>query len=405
MLSLSEARDAILDGARPGEPISVALTEALGLVLAEPAMADVDLPPFDRARRGGYAVRGVDAWRGARLRVVDAQGFGDGMGLQVHAGEAARVRTGAPMPVGADAVLTMHDARAEPHEGHGRLVEILNGADVGDNVATRGELLEAGDAIAPAGTVVRPSTIPLLASQGCVYPICHRRARVAVVAVGDELVNPVDAPTLNRERSAANLAVLVPCLAWGAAAQDLGAVGSDQADSALDRALNASVVLVLGEHGGAVPRALRRAGVEMLFDGVAMQPGGRIGYGVIRDGQGGVVNHVFHLSARPTEALIGTVLLVGPLVARLHGRDDRLGGLPARLDEGHVAHAERAQVVPVTVRVSADGTLHARPVAHRGPADLPGLAAADALALLAPRAGAWQTGELTEILPLGAPWA
>ena len=61
MRSLAEARGRILAEARPGDPIEVALAEAVGLVLAEPLTADVDLPPFDRAAADGYAVRAADA--------------------------------------------------------------------------------------------------------------------------------------------------------------------------------------------------------------------------------------------------------------------------------------------------------------------------------------------------------
>src|SRR3954451_17083583 len=70
MLSLAEAESQILERAEPGEAIEVPLTESLGLVLAEPAVGDVDQPPFDRAARDGYALRAHDAPLGARPRLV-----------------------------------------------------------------------------------------------------------------------------------------------------------------------------------------------------------------------------------------------------------------------------------------------------------------------------------------------
>src|SRR5439155_22777437 len=108
MLSLDEARAKILDRAEPGEVIEVALAEALGLILAEPAVADVDLPPFDRAALDGYALRAAEGPRGPRLRVVgrhgDGGGGGDGDASEVEIGdeEAARVTAGDPLPWGAD---------------------------------------------------------------------------------------------------------------------------------------------------------------------------------------------------------------------------------------------------------------------------------------------------------------
>src|SRR5689334_1762081 len=102
MLSFAEARARILERAEPGDAIEVPLPEALGLVLAEPAVADVDMPPFDRAGFDGYALRAADARVGAHLRVVGRNGSGEGSeGVEIGPDETTRVRTGDPMPVGA----------------------------------------------------------------------------------------------------------------------------------------------------------------------------------------------------------------------------------------------------------------------------------------------------------------
>jgi len=68
MQSLHETRKQILELAEPTEAIEVPLSEAVGLVLAEPHFADVDLPPFDRSAVGGYALRATDAASGRPLR-------------------------------------------------------------------------------------------------------------------------------------------------------------------------------------------------------------------------------------------------------------------------------------------------------------------------------------------------
>src|SRR4051794_27871864 len=192
MLSLDEARAVILDRAEPGEVIEVALAEALGLILAEPVVADVDLPPFDRAALDGYALRAAEGPAGARLRVVGVQGQGGGHGAELEIGqeETMRVTAGDPMPWGADAVLRTEESRPESGLGPPRLVEVLQPVEPGANVVPRGFYLRAGTELAPAGARVRLGMVGLLAAQGCVHPVCYRRGRLAGVAVGGQLVGP-----------------------------------------------------------------------------------------------------------------------------------------------------------------------------------------------------------------------
>lgn len=399
MLSLAEARGRILAEAEPGEAIEVALTEAVGLVLAEPAIADVDLPPFDRAAFDGYAVRACEGLEGARLHVV---GAGRSRGeIELGRNEAARVSTGDPMPIGADAVIRTEDTRPEPNVGPPRVVAILRGAEPGRNVVARGYFLPAGTELAPAGTRIRTPMVGLLAAQGCVHPVCFRRVRVAVLAVGDHLVGPGDAPVMHRERNAAGPAVVAPCNVWGASAHDLGTVAERDLEAGLARALTAPIAVVLGAFEGPIARALTRAGVEPVFSGVSIHPGKRVSYGVVRRESGRVAHHVFHLSPNPNEALTAVTLLIGPLVARLQGNaSDSWPPLRAVWEGSHRPTDDRLWAVPVTLGMGCDGRLIVRPIDYRGKEDLSGFAKAEALALLPPRSGPWHGGEIVDAVPM-----
>jgi molybdopterin biosynthesis enzyme len=410
MLSLAEARAWILERAEPGEAIEVSLCEAQGLVLAEPLVADVDLPPFDRAALDGYALRANDGAVGVRLRVV-GQAAGDDddpasawTELEIGADEAARVLAGDPLPCGADAVLRTEDSRPEPGLGPPRLVEVLRAVVEGENVVRRGFYLRAGTELAPAGTRIRLAMAGLLAAQGCVHPICHRRVRVAVLAVGEHLVSPAEAPVMHRERNAAGPTIVAPCLRWGATAHDLGTVAEADLPAALARALTAPVVVVLGSFTSSLRRALARAGVEPLFTGVALHPGKRMSYGTVAGPSGRVENHVFVLPPGPNAALTVASLLIGPLIARLHGGP---AAPPAPLHAvWHGTHRptdDRLWAVPVTLAVDDHARLGARPIDYRGKDDLPGFVQAEALALLPARSGPWHGGEIVEVVPLD-PW-
>ncbi len=402
MLSLAEARARILERAEPGEAIEVALAEALGLVLAEPVIADVDLPPFDRAALDGYAVRAADALPGARLRVVGLERGGEE--FEVEREEAARVTAGDPMPIGTDAVLRTEDSRPEPGLGPPKLVEVLRPVEPGQNVVHRGYYLRSGTELAGAGTTLRLPMVGVLASQACVHPVCHRRVRVAVLAVGDHLVNPGEEPVMHRERNASGPAVVAPCLRWGATAHDLGTVSEDEIDGALSRALTAPVVVVLGSPTGIVPAALARAGVEIEISGISLHPGKRLTYGVVRNPSGRVESHVFHLPPSPIAALTVVTLLVGPLIKRLQGDPNPTSDVLRAVWGGtHRPTDDRHWAVPSTIAEDEHGVLRVTPINYRGKDDLLGFAKAEALTLLPARSGPWVGGEVVEVIPLG-PW-
>jgi molybdopterin biosynthesis enzyme len=404
MLSLVDARARILSGAEPGEAIETALAEAPGLVLAEPVVADVDLPPFDRAGLDGYAVHAGHASLGTELRVVE---LGE-PGLEhigVDADEAAPVRAGDPMPPGTDAVLRIDDIRAEPGvAGSLRFIGVIRPVEPGQNVVPRGTHLRAGTVLAPVGARIHPAMIALFAAQGCAHPVCHRRVRVAVLAVGDHLVGPNEAPVMHRERNAVGPTVVAPCLRWGATAHDLGTIAEEDLDAALARALTAPVVVVVGPSEGAVPPALLRAGVEPVFNGLALQYGTRLSYGVVRSASGRVAHHVFHVPPNPIAALTATILLVGPLIARLQGgASESSPTLRAAWAGPHLSTDDRLSAVPVTLEVDDQAQLSAVPIRYHGKDDLLGFAQAQALALLPARSVPWRGGEVVEVAPLG-PW-
>ena len=405
MLSLAEARDRILERAEPGEAIEVALAEAIGLVLAEPLIADVDLPPFDRAALDGYAVRAADALPGARLRAVGLDRDGeDEEGFEVEREEAARVTAGDPMPLGSDAVLRTEDSRPEPGLGPPKLVEVLRPVEPAQNVVRRGYYLRSGTELVAAGTTLRLPMVGLLASQACVHPVCYRRVRVAVLAVGDHLVNPGEEPVMHRERNAAGPTVVAPCVRWGATAHDLGTVSEDGIDAALSRALTAPVVVILGPPEGDIPYALSRAGVDIEVSGISLHPGKRLNYGVLRGESGRVESHVFHIPSSPIAALTVVSLLIGPLIRKLQGESNPYSDvLKAVWDGTHRPTDDRLWAVPSTLTQDENGTLHATPIHYRGKDDLFGFTQAEALALLPPRTGPWLGGEVVEVVPLG-PW-
>ena len=199
----------------PAEPTR--LEDALGRVLAEDITADADNPPFANSSMDGYAVRAADTHGASRagpcpLRVIGNVAAGYVAAATVGPGEALRIMTGAPLPPGADAVIRFEDTsegdainQGAPHaanrppageqaawraaSGSG-LVQLYAAVEPGDSVRPAGEDYQAGQRVLARGTVIRPFEIALLAGVGRVAVLTHRRPRVAILATGDELVEP-----------------------------------------------------------------------------------------------------------------------------------------------------------------------------------------------------------------------
>src|SRR5712692_6465966 len=132
MIPVSEAIRIVLQHTPRLESEAAALGDAMSRVLAEEIIADSDLPPFDRAQMDGYAVRAADvAGFPARLRIVGESAAGAGWHQEMKAGEAVRIMTGAPMPLGADSVQQVELTR---ELDGGAVVEILEPVEAGRSI-------------------------------------------------------------------------------------------------------------------------------------------------------------------------------------------------------------------------------------------------------------------------------
>jgi molybdopterin molybdotransferase len=305
----------------PAEP--VALAEAGGRVLAEDIISPIDLPPFANSAMDGYAVAAADiasatAEAPVRLAVTGRVAAGHLPSGGVRRGQAARIMTGAPIPLGADAVVKFEDTQM-PHEG---AIDILVAMPPGGNIRQPGEDIVAGRVALGAGTVLGPAALGLLAALGRAVIPCVRRPRVAVIATGDEIVPPGQPlpPGGIYDSNSTMLAALVR--QYGGA---LGFVGTARDEAAahraaLDRALASAPDLILTSGGVAqgdfdlVKDILQAAG-EMDFWQVRMRPGKPLAFGHVA----GVP--LLGLAGNPVAAFVGATIFARAVLLALQGRD------------------------------------------------------------------------------------
>ncbi|MGZ4520928.1 MAG: molybdopterin molybdotransferase MoeA, partial [Mycobacteriaceae bacterium] len=268
------------------EPVVLPLEQAAGRVLAEDLVAERPLPAFDNSAMDGYAVRASDIAGASAASPVTLPvgadipaGRVDGPALQP--GTAHRIMTGAAMPEGADAVV-----QVEATDGGTHNVTIHEARDAGKHVRTAGEDVRAGDTVLPAGAVLGPSQLGLIAALGEPAVTVIPPVRVLVLSTGSELVE-AGKPLLHGQIHESNGIMLATAVrAAGAVAEQLRFV-ADNVDE-FHEALNSRighVDLVItsgGVSAGAyevVKDALAGQGVE--FVKVAMQPGMPQGAGLV----------------------------------------------------------------------------------------------------------------------------
>ena len=351
LLSIAEAQQLVLERTEPLPAENVPLDGAARRVLAEPARAEIDLPPFPSSAMDGYAVR-ADETPG-RLRIEARIAAGNPATAALESGQAMGIATGGVVPDGADAVIPI-----EYVVEHGNEVEIGSAVESGDNVRPRGGDIRAGEVVVEAGSVLTPARLGAVAAAGIPQVRCARRPRAAVLPTGTELRRPGEALAAGEIYEANGLILSAQLEAAGAVVELMPAVGDDEAAhrGALEHALDADVVVTsggvsVGPHD-LVRRVEAELGVEEVFWRVSVKPGKPIAFGVRER------TLVFGLPGNPVSALVGFVLFVEPAIRALQGVPDPL----PRFDRGRLAAArrrnpERDELVRARLRRSEDGPL------------------------------------------------
>ncbi|MHB1342605.1 MAG: molybdopterin molybdotransferase MoeA [Coriobacteriia bacterium] len=325
MISVEEAQQIVLAGISALEPERTDPLSALGRVLAEDVVSDIDVAPFDNSAMDGYAVRAADVAGAsedapARLRVVEHVPAGAFPQVVVGTGQATRIMTGAPVPEGSDAVV-MVERTAE--EDDGAVAVIMASAQAGDHIRRKGEDVSAGQTVMERGEVVTAAAVGLMAAVGCAHPLVYRRPRVAVVATGDELVDIEEFPGPGKIRNSNSYSLAAQVLAAGGEPHVLE-VARDNVEhttAILSRAPEFDLMVTTGGVSmgdyDVVKDVLEQIG-EMDFWKVAMRPGAPQTHGTI----GGTP--FFGLPGNPTSTMVGFELFVRPVMRKMAGHSELL---------------------------------------------------------------------------------
>lgn len=298
---------------------TVSVAQGLGRVLAEPVTAAFDQPPFAASAMDGWAVRAADLADASAENPIELTRIGEvpagrPLARAVGPGETARIYTGGALPVGADAVVMQEDV-AETASG-GRFTQTIA---PGRHVRPAGADFAAGDTLLKSGRRLSAGALGLAAAAGRPWLTVRRRPRVGVLAVGDEIALPGEAPGPGRFISSNAFALAGLAQSWGADAVMLG-TAADRAAALAEKVAAAQgldLLLVTGGGGGGAYDVMAQMGgaAESGWENwrLALRPCRAVTVGRV----GSLL--VLGLPGNPAPAFIGALLLAEPIIRRLSG--------------------------------------------------------------------------------------
>ncbi len=324
----TEAR-AAMDAASAVGTERIAVAEAAGRVVAVAVAAPEDLPTFHRAHMDGYAVRARDTFGAsasipAYLRLAGVVEMGKAPPGEVGRGCTMRIATGGMLPEGADAVVMVEYTE----EVVGGQVEIARPVSPFENVIRRGEDVAAGVRVLEAGIRLRPHDLGGLTGAGIVEIEVFCKPRIALIATGDEIIDPSNTPGPGQVRNINQISLRAMAQAAGVEVFDLGVCRDDPVAFAaiLKRGIEEADAVVVsgGSSVGVKDMTLdviaRLEHAEIVFHGISVAPGKPTLLAWVGDPlQNGRRRPILGLPGHPVSALVIFDVFGVPLLRRMGG--------------------------------------------------------------------------------------
>ncbi|GAB4285694.1 MAG: molybdopterin molybdotransferase MoeA [Marinilabiliales bacterium] len=388
MIQLSEALNIVLNNKRLLQTERINFRETLGRVLAEDIESDIFMPPFDKSAMDGFACRYEDIKN--KLTIIETVQAGKKPEKKVGKNQCTRIMTGAMIPEGADCVLMVEQTKSVSENEI-----IFTGKDTKPNICYYGEDLKKGELVLKKGTLLKPQHIAVLAAIGATQPLVYKKPVIGILSTGNEIVEPSIKPGISQIRNSNSYQLEAQTIRAGALPHYMGIVKDTEEETykAIEKGIKESDILLLT--GGVsmgdfdfVPEVMKKAGIEILFKTIAVQPGKPTTFGRHKDAL------IFGLPGNPVSSFIQFELLVKPLIYHCMGYNFKPQEIKLPMDcDYNRKKTDRMSWFPV--KISEKGTVV--PVEYHGSAHIFALPNADALSYFPIGATTLKKGEYVHV--------
>ena len=413
MISVEQALEKILAYVDVLEEEERPILDCLGQVLAEDVYSSIDVPPLDNTAMDGYAVQSRDTRGASRqsprlLRVIGVVAAGSISECEVKPGTAVRIMTGAPIPRGADSVVSFEDTDEDQRQSSSDGIGILCEAEAGLNIRRAGEDITRGSIVLSKGVVIRPSEVGVLASLGQNKGRVIRRPVVAIIATGDELVDINQPLPLGKIYNSNTYSVAALVLRYGGIPRILG-IAVDSEDSLvakLHQGLDADMLITTGGVSAGdydvVKDILAKEG-EIAFWTVRMKPGKPLAFGTIRGvSKTGTAKNIPHLGlpGNPVSSMVTFELFVRPAILKMMGKKNLTKPTIEAVIENSVVNSDGRRFLARAVVKERNGQYFARLTGPQGSGILTSMSLANGLVIIPEDKERVEAGDVVQVMML-----
>jgi molybdopterin molybdotransferase len=388
MKTFEEALEIVMQSAFETKTETISFNNSCGRILAEDISSDIDMPPFNRSAVDGFACRRSDI--SEELGIVEIISAGKEPRMIVARDQCSKIMTGATVPDGCDFVFMIEDSVSLPS---GKIR--FKGVDAKTNISFKGEDVKAGDVVLRAGKFIKPQDIGVMASIGHINVLVKKMPAIGIISTGDELVEPSEYRRVSQIRNINAYLLLSQVTRAGGEGRYYGIAPDTEKETyqILQKAISENDIVLLT--GGVsmgdydfVPSVLQKAGVNILFDRINVQPGKPTTFGVHSKAL------VFGLPGNPVSSFVQFETLVRPVINKMMGHNwkiiEHILPMAIRYER---ERAERMGWIPVTISEK----MEVAPVIYHGSAHISSLPYSDGIISIKPGKKFLEKGELVNV--------
>lgn len=374
MIPFSEAYKIVMSNVFRTSTEKVDLAESLWSILAEDVVSDIDMPPFNKSAMDGFACRSEDLE--GELTVVETIQAGYTPKKKVGKGQCSKIMTGAMIPDGANCVIIVEETQLSDSKKVKFTGDISSffGENAKCNICFKAEDIKKGDLLLKKGVHIKPQHIAVLATAGYAKVLVAIQPNVGIITTGSELVEPGKKLTSSKIRNSNGHQLIAQVLNAGAVPNYYGIVADDEQEitDVITQALQENDIVLIS--GGVsmgdfdfVPACLKKNGIKILFDKVAIQPGKPVNFGT------GKNKACFGMPGNPVSTFIQFELMVKPFIHAMMGSDFKPEKFLLPLGTNISRHNDsRESIIPVTIK---DGKIF--PLEYHGSAHINAIASSN----------------------------